>query len=1089
MRKLFASLIFLISPLAAIAQYARGDFSLQNAQGQAIAGAQVYILSQPANITNLTPQATIYGNSSGSGTAVCGSTAGLLTQPLITDGFGHACAYIASGTYTVCYVSQYTGKQCYQDQTISLPGGGSGGGSPSPPLGTIQIDGNTNFLSGGTIFAKAYPGADDSEKAINAYAAATPGEVISLKGMSGNWINQLQIRKDNISIDCSGYTFNFIGQDQGLTAGMIDVSANNFSMYGDMNGQPCTLKRGDNSNIQVLMYLRQPSNGIVLHDLILDGNRINQTCPELTCFYGDIKTDPTGAAVSNVWLYNITSQHGIDRPIDFRTVHNWWANNMHGIDCDAINTNYGCELPSFDEGGQYLNGIGGTNILNGGSGYPLTGSTLTYSAPHAGGVQAAATPIIQNGVPSNLTLLTTAHDLTGPPLVSITDSTGKGTRAQATISGQVTSVSVQDGGSFGGTPAGTLSWNNEPGSGGTISGTFAGGSLVSCTASGGTLYRQGYTTAIANSATGTGAFVVLGIDSITGALTGCSVRNGGQDYANSDTLSLSQYGGTGAMCTAQFSSGALIGCQSGTLVGGDGYINNLTNYQLNLTSGTQVTAPQIQAIVTFYIKSIAFTVVTGGYASPTCTISGGGSSTIPPGTCSVSVANGVWTGIKNLNVNSGYFVAGDAAPTVTLTGSGGSGASGVPTQQVQLNPQTNGHFNGGTIENYSDSFAVARCIGCTVSNVTMYGRPYFGLTARPTAGAYDFGDCDGCTFSNLIAYGANGPQVDFYSFDVAGITNNTYHNELNGFIFDPTKTAPGITPQDLSDYDQLIGIGDTSPLATCNDIGIHNGHMVGVRVEVNNCQTIDVSSNSFMNINAAIGIHSAIALQQLTYIPQLLEGVNIHDNIFNTNDGSITSEVLYSASMVGNAPFTQQNNIPAPGIADYVDVGGVIGGSVDWQNSLIKQVTGYGVTPVFRFRGAAGTQGAPSILSNGSSAGNLDWGFFAAAGQGGSVYHGDGFITGNRITSVQTTAPSGGSMGSAMALQALDLATGTVLQNNMLIEPGADVEGVTHYFQNGQVGPATAPTGACTTGQWVFSQDGKASFCKASIWEVVVTAP
>lgn len=39
------------------------------------------------------------------------------------------------------------------------------------------------------------------------------------------------------------------------------------------------------------------------------------------------------------------------------------------------------------------------------------------------------------------------------------------------------------------------------------------------------------------------------------------------------------------------------------------------------------------------------------------------------------------------------------------------------------------------------------------------------------------------------------------------------------------------------------------------------------------------------------------------------------------------------------------------------------------------------------------------------------------------------------------------------------------------------------------IGPATAPTGSCTTGIWVFTQDGKGSFCKAGTWEVAVTAP
>jgi len=36
------------------------------------------------------------------------------------------------------------------------------------------------------------------------------------------------------------------------------------------------------------------------------------------------------------------------------------------------------------------------------------------------------------------------------------------------------------------------------------------------------------------------------------------------------------------------------------------------------------------------------------------------------------------------------------------------------------------------------------------------------------------------------------------------------------------------------------------------------------------------------------------------------------------------------------------------------------------------------------------------------------------------------------------------------------------------------------------VGPAVAPTGACTTGLWSFSQDGHASFCAAGTWTVKI---
>jgi hypothetical protein len=35
----------------------------------------------------------------------------------------------------------------------------------------------------------------------------------------------------------------------------------------------------------------------------------------------------------------------------------------------------------------------------------------------------------------------------------------------------------------------------------------------------------------------------------------------------------------------------------------------------------------------------------------------------------------------------------------------------------------------------------------------------------------------------------------------------------------------------------------------------------------------------------------------------------------------------------------------------------------------------------------------------------------------------------------------------------------------------------------GQLGPATAPSGSCTAnGEWVFSQDGHATFCASGTW-------
>lgn len=115
---LFVFALGLSAPVAAHAQSygLYQNCQLQTAQGAAVAGAQVYFLTQPANTSNLTPQAQVYSSSTG----------GAVTQPLITDGFGSCSAYLSPGLYTVVYISPFTGTRIFPDQAVLLPSGGSG---------------------------------------------------------------------------------------------------------------------------------------------------------------------------------------------------------------------------------------------------------------------------------------------------------------------------------------------------------------------------------------------------------------------------------------------------------------------------------------------------------------------------------------------------------------------------------------------------------------------------------------------------------------------------------------------------------------------------------------------------------------------------------------------------------------------------------------------------------------------------------------------------------------------------------------------------------------------------------------------------
>ena len=119
MKRAISVAILVLAAQYAFAQtYGRMDFSLQNAQGQAISGAQVNVYTQSACGAAAGVLATLYPTASG-GTP--------LTQPLLTDGFGHAFAYAAPACYTVNYFSNYTGKQIFPDQApIGITAGCTG---------------------------------------------------------------------------------------------------------------------------------------------------------------------------------------------------------------------------------------------------------------------------------------------------------------------------------------------------------------------------------------------------------------------------------------------------------------------------------------------------------------------------------------------------------------------------------------------------------------------------------------------------------------------------------------------------------------------------------------------------------------------------------------------------------------------------------------------------------------------------------------------------------------------------------------------------------------------------------------------------
>lgn len=110
----------------------RFDGWVKSAQGAAVPGAQVYVCTQPANTSTAppTPLAAAYSDVNGLVP---------ITQPVLTDGFGHYDFYVAAGRYTIVVALGAVIQQIYEDQ---VPMGANVGGTDSTPV--LKTDGVAN---------------------------------------------------------------------------------------------------------------------------------------------------------------------------------------------------------------------------------------------------------------------------------------------------------------------------------------------------------------------------------------------------------------------------------------------------------------------------------------------------------------------------------------------------------------------------------------------------------------------------------------------------------------------------------------------------------------------------------------------------------------------------------------------------------------------------------------------------------------------------------------------------------------------------------------------------------------------------------
>lgn len=306
MKRCLLLLVMAVS-LAAHGQNVRGDFSLTTATGQAVSGASVYVLSQPASTTTFTPTINLFGSLTGSGSATCGSSGGQINNPLTTDQFGHACAYFSPGTYTVCYVSPLVGQQCYLDQSYSS---GSGGVPPqiSPEeLGTYYyVDGfPTSCTIGGTSYTTQLDCAWYTALATLATAITNPTVVVGT----------------NTYTTCAGLQMIPTGYTGANSVNLVSMSAQmNDGFFGFPTPaairQSCSISTGT-------LYLPFNSSGAFKH-LTVDGISIdaNKLAPYAVQILGanansvfkqiQVSNGTTGPAIFGVQFQNRGTTQSID---------------------------------------------------------------------------------------------------------------------------------------------------------------------------------------------------------------------------------------------------------------------------------------------------------------------------------------------------------------------------------------------------------------------------------------------------------------------------------------------------------------------------------------------------------------------------------------------------------------------------------------------------------------------------------------------------------------------------------------------------------------------------------------------------------
>jgi hypothetical protein len=156
-----------------MATFLRRDDWVTDAMGNALSGASVYVCSQPATTTSIPPSPLVQLYSDPLG-------ANPITQPVATDGYGHAFYYVTPGTYTIVYYSPQILETILADQTI-------GSGNVSFPI-TIA-EGGTNATTASQALINLGAAASGANADITSLAAvgSTGGSTTTSTFSTAGW--------------------------------------------------------------------------------------------------------------------------------------------------------------------------------------------------------------------------------------------------------------------------------------------------------------------------------------------------------------------------------------------------------------------------------------------------------------------------------------------------------------------------------------------------------------------------------------------------------------------------------------------------------------------------------------------------------------------------------------------------------------------------------------------------------------------------------------------------------------------------------------------------------------------------------------